>query len=250
MKARETGKLPRIEGGLDDTSDAVRIGYKAPKAPKKTSAEKTRKSLKEVLAEPTEDLTATPETPEVTEVTETEEGVQQVQQVKQVKQVVKTPSKRLSKDASAFLVGRLDALQTVVLATASAVSDIEDTVAESAEELQGLKSMLEKAPEEPTDALAEFKKGDHRVTFVLNGMEFTVKCLNMTKDDETHSLVLAFPADGDSFFTPPMQSELRMKYDGEATGGKLFYFGMNFVLKTLGLRFLGFIFDDREEEQV
>jgi hypothetical protein len=96
--------------------------------------------------------------------------------------------------------------------------------------------------------LNEFKSNSHKVTFILNGMEFTVKCLNQVKDTEAHTIVFVFSDDNDSFFTPPMQSELEIKYDGVPEPGKVYYFGMCFSLKALGLKFLGFLYDENSAQ--
>lgn len=224
--------MTRIDGGIDDNSEAARsdgIGsikpLKAKEAKEEVAGEpkEPKKSLKEIVAEnlQTESEAITPV----------------------AQPVVKAP--RLNKETSAMLIGRMDALQNVIMATASAISGLEDSLEDVKEAVADLKK--EDEPKEVTNPLEAFKSGEHRVTFVLNGMEFTVKCLNLSREEETHCIVLAFPADGDSFFVPPMQSELRMKYDGVAVGGRLFYFGMNFSLPELGLRFLGFLFDEREE---
>ena len=97
---------------------------------------------------------------------------------------------------------------------------------------------------ERMDPLSEFKSSEHSVTFMINGMEFTVKCLNRIKDTELHTVVFVFPDKGDSFFTPPLQSELKVKYDGVEDSGTLYYFGMCFTVEKLGLKFLGFIYYD------
>ena len=229
--------MARIDGGIDDNSEAARsdgIGSIKPMLkPKEEVAEvaaEAKKSLKEIVAEnlQTENDTT---------------AAQPTQPTQPTQPVVKTP--RLNKETSAMLIGRMDALQNVMLATAGAISGLEDSLADVKGAVEGLKK--EDEPKEVTNPLELFKSGVHRVTFVLNGMEFTVKCLNLSREEETHCIVLAFPTDGDSFFVPPMQSELRMKYDGVSVGGRLFYFGMNFSLPELGLRFLGFLFDEREE---
>ena len=100
--------------------------------------------------------------------------------------------------------------------------------------------------EESQDILERFKQEKHRVTFRLNEMEFTVTCLGMIKDASTHTLVLPFSSETEAFFTPPMQSELKLSYDGSPVEGKIFYFGMNFSVPELGVRFLGFLYDDTE----
>ena len=119
--------------------------------------------------------------------------------------------------------------------------------------LKPLEQRLEliKRPEEPReekterkDILATFKESSHTVTFKMNGMSFSVKCLNMSLDRSTHCLVVCFDSSGESFFTPPVQSELEVEYDGEAVQCRLFYFGMSFSLPELGLRFLGFLCDN------
>lgn len=120
-------------------------------------------------------------------------------------------------------------------------------------EIKALKERLTKPDkpdkpdnEEPKDILERFKKERHRVTFRLNEMEFTVTCLGMIKDASTHTLVLPFSSETEAFFTPPMQSELKLSYDGSPVEGKIFYFGMNFSVPELGVRFLGFLYDDTE----
>lgn len=117
-------------------------------------------------------------------------------------------------------------------------------------EIKALKERLTKPDksdkEEAQDILERFKKEKHRVTFRLNEMEFTVTCLGMIKDASTHTLVLPFSSETEAFFTPPMQSELKLSYDGSPVEGKIFYFGMNFSVPELGVRFLGFLYDDTE----
>lgn len=94
------------------------------------------------------------------------------------------------------------------------------------------------------DPLTAFKAQSHRAKFLINGMTVAVKCLQMTRDPKAHSLVLAFPDNDETFFTPPLQSELSLEYDGEKIGDKLFYFGMCFTLRDLGLKFLGFLYEE------
>lgn len=94
------------------------------------------------------------------------------------------------------------------------------------------------------DPLTAFKAQSHRAKFLINGMTVAVKCLQMTRDPKAHSLVLAFPDNDETFFTPPLQSELSLEYDGERIGDKLFYFGMCFTLRDLGLKFLGFLYEE------
>lgn len=119
-----------------------------------------------------------------------------------------------------------------------------DSIHKTVDRIEGATSKAGKKDAVKTDVLQEFKSNSHSVTFMLNGMEFTVKCLNMVKDASSHTLVFVFSDANDSFFTPPMQSELQVKYDGLEEPGKLYYFGMCFSLKQLGLKFLGFIYDD------
>lgn len=95
-----------------------------------------------------------------------------------------------------------------------------------------------------SDPLTAFKAQSHRAKFLINGMTVAVKCLQMTRDPKAHSLVLAFPDNDETFFTPPIQSELSLEYDGERIGDKLFYFGMCFTLRELGLKFLGFLYEE------
>ncbi len=122
------------------------------------------------------------------------------------------------------------------------VDSLSRLVIEKSEELKGLKE--DKASDLPAeensgkDRLSVLKSESHRVTYIVNGMEFTVRCLKLMRDG--NCLVLAFDADGDSFFTPPVRSELKIRYDGEESG-TLYYFGMSFTLADLGMRFLGFL---------
>lgn len=128
------------------------------------------------------------------------------------------------------------------------ISTILSTLAFLVKEVKALKEKLTKPEkeEETIDILARFKKEKHRVTFRLNEMEFTVTCLGLIKDASTHTLVLPFSTETEAFFTPPMRSELKLSYDGKRIDGKLFYFGMSFAVPELGMRFLGFLYDDTE----
>ena len=131
------------------------------------------------------------------------------------------------------------------------ISTVLSTLAFLVKEVKALKEKLTK-PEKPEkedfqqDILARFKQEKHRVTFKLNEMEFTVTSLGLIKDASTHTLVLPFSSETEAFFTPPMQSELKLSYDGKAIDGKIFYFGMCFTVPELGMKFLGFLYDDTE----
>lgn len=213
MKKRKKDPSLRIAGGLDDTSDAVRRHHGASVGPG-DSGEDDLPGMAEMLAE-------------------AEAGAE---------------TKSTIKDAGAKASRRRVRIS----------SDLEASVAALDARLSGLVKVMTKAvarpeikPEPVKDVLQEFKSGSHRVTFLLNGMEFSVKCLQMVKDTAAHTVVFVFPDDGESFFTPPMQSELEVKYDGGPVEGKMYYFGMCFSLKALGLKFLGFLYDDRDgQEQV
>lgn len=133
--------------------------------------------------------------------------------------------RRGSDDVLAKVVASLDSRMAVLQKSLSAASSAEKNAAKE-------------------DRLSTFKSGAHRVVFKLNGMEMAVKCLHMIKDAEAHTLVFVFDDSGDSFFTPPKNSELQVKYDGVDEPGVLFYFGMVFTVKALGLKFLGFLYDD------
>ena len=133
--------------------------------------------------------------------------------------------------------------------SAQGIASILSALALLGKEVKALKELLPHAhseDEEKEDRLEYFRKQRHRVTFRLNGMEFTVSCLKMVRDANAHTIVIPFLADTEAFFTPPQQSELKMAYDGQEIDGKLFYFGMSFTLPELGLRFLGFLYDDTE----
>lgn len=211
MKKRKKDPSLRIAGGLDDTSDAVRRHHGA-SVDTGDSGEDDLPGMAEMLGE-------APHTAR------------------------KEPRRRQPGKAS--------------------MSDIQSAVSLLDARLSGLVKVMTKAvsaraeppaqakPEPAKDVLQEFKSGSHRVTFLLNGMEFSVKCLQMVKDTAAHTVVFVFPDDGESFFTPPMQSELEAKYDGGPVEGKMYYFGMCFSIKALGLKFLGFLYDDRDgQEQV
>lgn len=131
-------------------------------------------------------------------------------------------------------------------ALAKVMADIDARMATLQKSLAARTSQKEAVPE---DKLTTFKSGSHKVVFKLNGMEMTVKCLHMIKDADAHTVVFVFDDSGDSFFTPPKESELRVKYDGVDEPGVLFYFGMLFTVKALGLKFLGFLYDDEPRGQ-
>ena len=220
MKKRKMDPSARIKGGLDDESDYVRI--------RKQSSPKAVQSLKNA------------ESGEISElVKKVLEYGQQKPEADQ-KQEEKPAKRRAARDRSVDS-DILKAICELALRVPT-VQDVVDGV------LKGQAARLQSDPvEEPVDALKVFKAGSHSVTFMLGGMEFTVKCLNMVLDKESHTLVFVFDADGDSFFTPPMRSELMVKFDGRQHPGKLYYFGMNFSVKDLGLKFLGFLYDDQED---
>ena len=126
----------------------------------------------------------------------------------------------------------------------SSVLSAVSSIGREIEEIRKGMSETENAQPSDQDDLSAFKSGRHRVTFRLKDMSFEVTCLGMIRDASTHTLVLAFSSDTDAFFTPPMKSELAIRYDGSDVSGSLFYFGMSFQVKELGLRFLGFLYDD------
>lgn len=131
-------------------------------------------------------------------------------------------------------------------AIAKVVADIDARMVMLQKSLSSKPSQKDAAAE---DKLATFKSGSHKVTFVWNGMEMAVKCLHMIKDTDAHTLVFVFDDSGESFFTPPKGAELQAKYDGVVEPGVLFYFGMVFTVKALGLKFLGFLYDDGQGKQ-
>lgn len=211
MKKRKTDPSLRIKGGLDDTTDAVRKGAK------KTNVKPAAQPTKVEAAE-----NASPEPPRAQEDTDAKHA--------------KPHKGRMS---NSELVAAMEGINNRITGLHKTIDSIYVDYKNS------------KAPSKEVasvDILREFKSSSHSVTFMLNGMEFTVKCLNMVKDTSLHTLVFVFPDDGDSFFTPPMQSELKVKYDGVEEEGQLYYFGMCFSIKKLGLKFLGFIYDNNSKQ--
>lgn len=220
MKKRKMDPSARIKGGLDDESDYARI--------KRQSIPTAVLSLKKAESDGLSEL-----------VKKVLEHGQQKQKA-DPKQEEKPAKRRAARDRSVDS-DILKAICELALRVPT-VQDVVDGV------LKGQAANAQSDPaEEPVDKLKVFKTGSHSVTFMLGGMEFTVKCLNMVLDHESHTLVFVFDADGDSFFTPPMRSELTVKFDGRQHPGKLYYFGMNFSVKDLGLKFLGFLYDDQED---
>lgn len=223
LKKRKENPEARIEGGLDDDSVSVRQSYTYLKSHNiKISSERAAK-LKEMEDE-----------------RKAEEQIEKAEaENKAAADISSAASGKTKKGKQAKLIpgDLLDHLMKIN----SRLDDLCKSKKES--EYSPVDEDEKKSP------LDRFREGVHRVTFQINNMEFTVKCLNMIKDPVSHCLVLAFSDDCDSFFTPPSQSELRIKYDGAPEGGKLFYFGMSFSLKSLGLRFLGFLFDETSEQQ-
>lgn len=223
LKKRKENPEERIRGGLDDNSVSARQSYDYLKSHKiKISSERAAK-LKEL-----EDEHKADESIDKLEVDD--KCVSEVYS----ECAVKTKKGRQSKLITGDILSHLMKIDSRL-----------DYLCKSNKESEH-KSVIEENNKSPLD---KFREGSHKVTFQINNMEFTVKCLNMIKDTESHCLVLAFSDNCDSFFAPPAQSELRIKYDGIPQGGKLFYFGMNFPLKSLGLRFLGFLFDETSEQQ-
>ena len=205
MQSRKKGTMEKLAGGIDDESEKARKGYRDPDD---GSSDPSPVVDTDSIPIPSKPQTA------VTPVKK-RQGRQSGQQKFSVVEVMEG----------------INTLHSLI----SGLSGMVKTLVNRKQETQ---------PEKPKDILSEFKSGSHRVTFLVNGMEFTVKCLNMIKDETAHTLVLAFDDDGDSFFAPPVQSELQIRYDGEQEPGKLFYFGMCFSLKDLGLKFLGFLHDE------
>lgn len=224
MKKRRADPLQKLKGGLDDDSEEVRIGYKPP-VPGKPKATIPNDFLQEIQIP---EVIIDEETPAPTK-TKTNKGK--------------------SKDTNIRL-----GLLTAHIAT------LNQGIGKLAERILGVEAVvsdLSKDSKEPSgtpnlperDVLTDFKAQSNKVTFLMNGMEFTVTCISMIKDEAAHTVVLAFSEDTDAFFTPPMQSEIQIKYNGQLEPGHLYYFGMSFSLKSLGLKFLGFLYDDSVKVQ-
>lgn len=211
MKSRKKNPELRIKGGLDDQSDAVRVKPKANKGTQEVAKEDTSKS------------------PEANEPLDVFKDV--------VREIGQTRKAQRSKTTGRVTTGEIAGL----LAAIGSRVDVVDKLLGKVLAKIDLSSKPQVAPK---DVLETFKSSSHKVTFIMNGMEFTVKCLNMIKDTTSHSMVFVFKDDGDSFFTPPMKAELKVKYDGIDESGQLYYFGMNFSVKDLGLKFLGFLYDE------
>lgn len=226
MKKRRADPLQKLKGGLDDDSEEVRVGYK-PSVPVKPEVTTQNDFLQEI--QPLEVI--------ITEETQTPAPA-------------KTKTNRgKSKDNS---------LQLGLLTTH--IAKLHQGIGKLAERILGVEAAvndLSKDSKEPSDTpnlpehdvLTDFKAQSNKVTFLMNGMEFTVTCITMIKDETAHTVVLAFSEDTDAFFTPPMQSEIQIKYNGQLEPGHLYYFGMSFSLKSLGLKFLGFLYDDSVKVQ-
>lgn len=210
MKQRKKDPSLRIKGGIDDTSDAVR----------KNKPKLTPESMK--LVDPVFDATDATAKP-IAPVGITDEGMVGLGH----------PSRRRRKpkefdDLVAKVLANIDTRMTVLQKSLAATAAPGKTAAKE-------------------DKLSTFKSGVHKVTFMLDGMEFSVKCLSMIKDTAAHTVVFVFDDSGETFFTPQMKSELKVKYDGVEDPGTLYYFGMSFSMDALGLRFLGFIYSDQED---
>lgn len=209
MKKRKADPSLRIKGGLDDTSEAVRKDHKKHTQPQQATGKID-----------TGDSSA----PDI--------GME-VQPKPAKAAAVKTHRGRTS---NAELMGFVEALDNRLITLHKSVDLLQKSISS--------RNTSRNDDVAPVDVLKEFKASSHAVTFMLNGMEFTVKCLSMEKDTSAHTVVFIFPDDSEAFFMPPVQSELEVKYDGVKEDGKLYYFGMCFSLKKLGLKFLGFIYDN------
>ena len=217
MKKRKKDPSLRIKGGLDDETASLKNAKK--EEPKQEESVEQMLPLAEVV----EDLISSAKKSN-TDLVNPIEG----------KSLGKTP--KLKKVTSLDIFNAISFVSAKVCSVVSVVNKLQNDISSEGSSRRN--------SDNTESTLTKFKSSSHKVTFILNGMEFTVKCLNQVKDTEAHTVVFVFSDDGDSFFTPPMQSELEVKYDGVPEQGKLYYFGMCFSLKALGLKFLGFLYDE------
>lgn len=221
LKQRREHRAPVLAGGLDDESDKMR--RKIESRPSLEASDMTAESSRPTAGYRLEDAIKAVDSGEIGE--ECGETSSEPEKVK------RRPARQTTSE-----------LMKGICIVQHQVDSLSRLVIEKSEELKGLKE--DKAldlPDEKNsgkDRLSVLKSESHRVTYIVNGMEFTVRCLKLMRDG--NCLVLAFDADGDSFFTPPVRSELKIRYDGEESG-TLYYFGMSFTLADLGMRFLGFL---------
>jgi len=249
MKQRREHPEMKIAGGLDDTSSQVRKQTKTPKTSRSTtphdpiktkqagSPDAHRTPSQDVQEDPVTGLLPTSADPHLP--TSAEENNAAVPDVF----ALSTPAK--GRITTASLMSGITVLQHQLDQVLRNTNHLQDTKIPSGQADTATTATIEE-PEEIQE-LKRFKAGRHKVTFLINSMEFSVKCLNMVRDEQAHCLVLAFADDADSFFVPPMQSELKIKFDGLEEPGRLFYFGMCFRIKELGLKFLGFLLDTQNE---
>lgn len=219
LKERKKNPHKRIAGGLDDESAAVRLF-----TPEK-ALEKAPEKEPETAPE------TTPETsPQEEPLTSALQNLQTLQS-----------SEDLKKGRARFPVQTVTAIVSGLAVLIKEIIVLKDRIGKKKQETP------EKEKENPLQA---FRQEKHKVTFHLNGMAFTVTSLGLIRDEQAHTLVIPFEQNAEAFFTPPLQSELHLDYDGAPVDGKLFYFGMSFVLEALGLRFLGFLYDETDSSAI
>lgn len=227
LKQRREHRAPVLAGGLDDESDKMR--RKIESRPSLEAADMTVESSRPTAGYRLEDAIKAVDSSEVGE---------------ECGEIPSEPEKAKGRRPSRLTRQTTSELMKGICIVQHQVDSLSRLVIEKSEELKGLKETQEKASDLPAeensgkDRLSVLKSESHRVTYIVNGMEFTVRCLKLMRDG--NCLVLAFDADGDSFFTPPVRSELKIRYDGKESG-TLYYFGMSFTLADLGMRFLGFL---------
>ena len=224
MKKRKKNKSLIIEGGLDDESSRVRLR----RTENDVSSVNEDTPTGEVIVNPTSALS------DLAAGADSYEAPLAHNETSPDKKTVKKPRYR-------------KATPDIIEAISSVKHDI-SVLAKGLFDMQSSLPKKEANDVDSEDVLSMFKMGSHKVTFLFNGMEITVKCLNMTLDERSHCLVLAFDAECESFFVPPLRSELSIRYDDVARSGKLYYFGMDFTIKPLGVRFLGFLYDESSQD--
>lgn len=267
MKRRRSNPDLIIKGGLDDNSDAVRVdsvdssniidkpkkSSKRGRKPGVKSASKSRNSgnSSKTLTELLTDLSS-PGTPE-------SDGL--------IADLAPTPDGISMKEPDGPLAGFVGPTELIAepntdLNTASdtkAIKALKRSIDKQTEVLTKLAESCSEVIEqssskadEPssTAILDQFKSTVNKVTFLTKGLKFTIKCLSMIMDTSKHVLVLAFKDSEDTFFTPEMQSEVEIEFNDKKVPGKLYYFGMDFSLKMLDLRFLGFVYDDNATDKL
>lgn len=240
MKSRRAGRLETIAGGLDDTSDAVRLDRKPGQTGQAGKGEQTGKSGSKGAKGGRESKVLTVEDVVGHEVQMTMDiGKVHNTKLSRGNSLLASPSRKVTKTAEELLVftrmGVKEDMQSLLSEMVPGL--VKEAMAESSPE---------KTEEEKPDLLGSFMQGSHRVTYLIQGMKFTAGCLHVSVDRKEHCVVVVSRMGEDSTFVPQMRAELEMEVDGEAIPGRMFYFGMRFDIAELGLSFVGFLYDETQ----